>query len=127
MLFRSDALGKQLLTLFTVIPLSLLILGRAWEAAFDAIYGDPAHFADLRTRNDQGAPESPRELQSPEIMILSTFMNRFLKEIVRGWETSRELQKEGQVMTVKTDSDSAGCKRTRKSSSGGFYWWGAIA
>ena len=76
-----------------MIPLSLLILGRAWEAAFDAIYGDPAHFADLRTRNDQGAPESPRELQSPEIMILSTFMNRFLKEIVRGWETSREPQK----------------------------------
>ena len=49
-LLIQDALGKQILTLFTVIPLILLILGRAWEADFDAIYGDPAHFADLRTR-----------------------------------------------------------------------------
>jgi hypothetical protein len=36
------------LSLFTVIPLILLISGRAWEADFVAIYGDPAHFADLR-------------------------------------------------------------------------------
>jgi|OM-RGC.v1.031980919 hypothetical protein len=36
------------LSLFTVIPLSLLISGRAWEADFVAIYGDRAHFADLR-------------------------------------------------------------------------------
>jgi hypothetical protein len=41
-------LGKQTLSLFTVIPLILLISGRAWEAYFVAIYGDPAHFADLR-------------------------------------------------------------------------------
>ena len=34
-----------------MIPLIFLILGRAWEAAFDAIYGDPAHFADLRSRS----------------------------------------------------------------------------
>ena len=45
-----DAPGKQFLTLFTVIPFRLLILGVSWEAYFDAIYGDPAHFADLRAR-----------------------------------------------------------------------------
>ena len=27
----------------------LTLLGRVWEAVFDAIYGDPAHFVDLRT------------------------------------------------------------------------------
>ena len=37
-------------TLFTVILFLLLILGRTWEADFDFIYGDPAQFADLRTR-----------------------------------------------------------------------------
>ena len=39
----------QILMLFTVIPLILLISGRAWVANFEAIYGDAAHFADLRT------------------------------------------------------------------------------
>ena len=39
-----DAFGKQFLTLFTVIPFIFLILGRAGEAAFVAIYGDPANF-----------------------------------------------------------------------------------
>ena len=34
-----------------MIPLIFLILGRAWEAAAVAIYGDPAHFADLRSRS----------------------------------------------------------------------------
>ena len=38
----------QSLSLFTVIELILLISRRAWEADFVAIYGDPAHFADLR-------------------------------------------------------------------------------
>jgi hypothetical protein len=32
-----------------MVPVTLLISGRAWEAHFVAIYGDPAHFADLRT------------------------------------------------------------------------------
>ena len=43
-------LGKQLLSLYTVIPLILLISGHAWEAVFGAIYGDPANFAFLRAR-----------------------------------------------------------------------------
>ena len=37
------------MTLFTVIPLLWLISGQAWEAHFDAIYGDPVLVADLRT------------------------------------------------------------------------------
>ena len=33
-----------------MIPLILLISGRGWEADLAAIYGDPAHFNDLRVR-----------------------------------------------------------------------------
>ena len=43
-------MGIQFLSLFTVIPLILLILECALGAAFVAIHGDPAHFSDLRAR-----------------------------------------------------------------------------
>ena len=41
-------LRKQLLTLFTVILLIGFISGPAWDADFEAIYGDRAHCAHLR-------------------------------------------------------------------------------
>ena len=39
--------GKQILSLFHVNRSILLISGQAWEADFDAIYGDRAHFGHL--------------------------------------------------------------------------------
>ena len=41
-------LRKHILTVFTVIALSVLTSGPAEEAYFAAIYGTPAHCADLR-------------------------------------------------------------------------------
>ena len=47
---QPSAVSRQpILTVFTVIALSVLTSGPAEEAAFDAIYGDPAHWVYLRT------------------------------------------------------------------------------
>ena len=48
--FDASLAGR--LTLFAVISLLWLISGQAWQSIFDAIYGDPAPVADLRTSSN---------------------------------------------------------------------------